>query len=151
VERLAKIAVTEPQVAFSAFIQRMQSRWVFVLRTVKGISDLENSIRQKFLPALLGREVNDLERSLFSLPAKLGGLGIANPCIQSERQFTNSEKLTMPLLALIMAQERTLDAKGMSYKQKKIRKAQLTEKEIDFGKSLEAIKEKAPRELKIAH
>lgn len=35
IERLAKIAVTEPQVALSAFVQRMQSRWVFVTRTVK--------------------------------------------------------------------------------------------------------------------
>ena len=82
VERLAKIAVTEPQVAFSAFTQRMQSRWVFVLRTVKDISNLmqplENVIRQNFLPALLGRKVNDQERELFSLPAKHGGLGIAN-------------------------------------------------------------------------
>ena len=132
----------------------MQSRWVFVLRTVKDISDLmqplEDVIRQKFLPALLGREVNDQERKLFSLLAKHGGLGIANPCIQSDRQFSNSEKLTMPLLALVMAQERTLDATGMAYTQKKIRKSQLKEKEESYRKSLEVIKETAPRELKIA-
>jgi hypothetical protein len=154
VERLAKIAVTEPQVAFSAFIQRMQSRWVFVLRTVNDVSELmqplEDAIRQKFLPALLGREVNNLERELFSLPAKHGGLGIANPCVQSDRQFTNSEELTKPLLALVMAQERTLNARGMSYKQKKIRKFQLEEKEAGFQESLAAIKEAAPPELKIA-
>jgi hypothetical protein len=154
IERLAKIAVTEPQVAFSAYIQRMQSRWVFVTRTVAGLSEfmqpLENAIRQKFLPALLGREINDLERELFSLPARYGGLGIANPCIQSDRQFANSEELTMPLLALIMAQERILDANGLSHKQKGIRKSQQTEAERGFDETLETIKEKAPRELKIA-
>ena len=154
VERLAKIAVTEPQVAFSAFTQRMQSRWVFVLRTVKDISNLmqplENVIRQKFLPALLGREVNDQERELFSLPAKHGGLGIANPCIQCDRQSSNSEQLTMPLVALIIAQERTLNARGMSNTQSKIRKSQLKKKELSYSKSLEAIKETATRELKIA-
>ena len=60
----------------------------------------------------------------------------------------NSEKLTMPLLALIMAQERTLDARGMAYTQKKIRKSQLKEKEENYRKSLEVIKETAPRSSK---
>ena len=113
VERLAKIAVTEPQVAFSAFIQRMQSRWVFVLRTVKDISDLmqplEDVIRQKFLPALLGREVTDQERELFSLPAKHGGLGIANPCIQCDRQFLElGDSQTAPLSPLNNTQQRPI-------------------------------------------
>ena len=56
----------------------------------------------------------------------------------------------MPLLALVIAQERTLNASGLASKQKKIRKDQLLKKEIEHSKSLEAIKEKAPRELKIA-
>ena len=34
VERLAKIAVAEPPSAFSAFIERLQSKWVFMVRTV---------------------------------------------------------------------------------------------------------------------
>ena len=46
----------------------------------KAMQPLEDAIRQKFLPALLGRTVNDLERELFSLPARFAGLGIANPC-----------------------------------------------------------------------
>ena len=74
VERLAKIAVTEPRAAFSAFIQRLQSRWVFVVRTVPSLANamqpLEDAIRQKFLPALLGRQVSDIERELFSFPAR---------------------------------------------------------------------------------
>ena len=154
VEELAKIAITEPQVAFSAFIQRMQSRWVFVTRTVEGISELmqplEDVIRRKFIPALLGREVNDLERELFSLPARYGGLGIGNPCVQSARQYTNSEELTTPLVALIQGQKHTFDAKKIGKAQKKIRKSQMLQATIGFEKSLAAIKEKAPRELKIA-
>ena len=55
VERLAKIAVTEPQAAFSAFIERLQSRWGFMVRTIpdlaKAVQRLEDSIRQKFIPA----------------------------------------------------------------------------------------------------
>ena len=56
----------------------------------------------------------------------------------------------MPLVALIIAQERTLNARGMSNTQSKIRKSQLKKKELSYSKSLEAIKEAATRELKIA-
>ena len=72
----------------------------------KAMQPLEDAIRQQFIPALLGRTINDLERELFSLPARFAGLGIANPCTQCEKQFKSSEELTAPLLELILAQER---------------------------------------------
>jgi hypothetical protein len=57
VEILAKFAVTQPHAAFSALVHRLQSRWLFVTRTVKDLAEamqpLEDAIRQKFLPALL--------------------------------------------------------------------------------------------------
>ena len=40
---------------------------------------LDDTIRQVFIPKLLRREVNDFERDLLSLPARLGGMGIMNP------------------------------------------------------------------------
>ena len=50
VERLAKIAA-ELQAAFSAFIERLQSRWVFMVRTIpelaKAMQPLEDAIRQQ--------------------------------------------------------------------------------------------------------
>merc|ERR1712194_2577 len=96
------------------------------------------------------REVNDLERELFSLPARYGGLGIANPCVQSDRQMENSERLTAPLLVLILAQERCFDAKDMKDIQQKIHKNQLAEKHMAHIKKAEDIREKAPRELQLA-
>ena len=87
-----------------------------MVRTVpdlaKAMQPLEDAIRQKFIPALLGRSISDRERELFSLPARFAGLGIANPCTQSEKQFKNSEELTAPLLELILA-HRKLNAKHM--------------------------------------
>ena len=154
VERLAKIAVTEPQTAFSAFIERLQSRWVFMVRTIpdlaKAMQPLEDAIRQKFIPALLGRTVNDLERELFSLPARFAGLGIANPCTQSEKQFKNSEELTAPLLELILAQDRKLNAKHMRKTQDCIREIQKNQTEADLDGQLRKIEGQAPNELKIA-
>ena len=154
VERLSKIAVTEPQAAFSAFIERLQSRWVFVLRTVpdlaKIMQPLEDAIRQKFIPSLIGRTVTDIERELFSLPARFAGLGIANPCAQCERQFSGSEELTQPLLALILEQDRDLNARKMRKDQDFIRQAQKNRTEEDLVRRLRLIEEKAPEELKIA-
>ena len=54
------------------------------------------------------------------------------------------------MLALVIAQERTLNASGLAKMQGNIRKDQLLKKEIGHAKALEAIKQKAPRELKIA-
>ena len=71
----------------------------------------------------------DLERALFSLPARFAGLGIANPCTQSEKQFKNSEELTAPLLKLILAQDQKLNAKHMRKTQDCIREIQKNQTE----------------------
>ena len=55
------------------------------------LEPVEKAIRQKFIPALTGRNMlGDLDRELFALPTRLGGLGIANPVDMSERQFDAS-------------------------------------------------------------
>jgi len=41
-----------------------------------GTNSFPATIRMVFIPALLRREVNDLERDLISLPARMGGLGL---------------------------------------------------------------------------
>ena len=154
VERLANIAITEPQAAFSAFTERVQSRWVFVVRTVPDLAEamkpLEDAIRQKFIPALLGRTVSDLERELFSMPARFAGLGIANPCVRCEKQFSGSEELTAPLLELILAQDRKLNARQMRELQDSVRKQQKTRTEKALDEQLRSIQERAPDGLKIA-
>ena len=92
----------------------------------------------------LGRTVNDLERELFSLPARFAGLGIANPCTQSEKQFKNSEELTAPLLELILAQDRKLNAKHMRKTQDCIREIQKNQTEADLDGQLRKIEGQAP-------
>ena len=59
---------------------------VYIARTVRDIGrlyqPLEDCVRHHFLPAVTGRSsLGDLERDLFALPARLGGLGIGNPTI----------------------------------------------------------------------
>ena len=70
------------------------------------LEPVERAIRQKFIPALTGRDMpGDLERDLFALPTRLGGLGIANPVDMSESQFDASKRITAPLLALVVQQK----------------------------------------------
>ena len=79
------------------------------MRTIPLISALlgylEDVISLKFLPALTGRSISDAKRSLFSLPIRLGGLGIGNPKLLSDSQFDSSVKITSTLVALIVQQE----------------------------------------------
>ena len=41
---------------------------------------------------------------LHALPVRLGGLGFINPCSAAHSCFCDSEQLTAPLVALIVAQ-----------------------------------------------
>ena len=97
IEELSAIAVEEPQVALSAFTKGICHRWTFIQRTLDGIGSLfqplEDCIRHKLIPSIVGRNVSDVERSILSLPVRYGGLGIANPVNTSEREYQASKKI----------------------------------------------------------
>ena len=75
-------------------------------QTVPNIGNLlqpvENTLRQRFIPALTGRPApSDTERELLALPARFGGLGSANPATTVEREHQASKQLSSPLASLI--------------------------------------------------
>ena len=110
IQQLAKAAVSQPHAAHAAFTHGLSSRWSYLLRTIPDIQDLllplENAIHHHFIPALTGRPpCSSLERDLLSLPVRLGGLGLRNPAVESPSTFQASQRLTAPLVALIVAQE----------------------------------------------
>ena len=113
VEELTLIGEDDPQLAYSSFTKALSHRWTFFQRTIKNVSHLfkplENVIRQKFIPAIIGRQVNDIERQIFTLPVRLGGLGISNPVLKADEQFSASMSITKELQTLIKDQEATLD------------------------------------------
>ena len=112
VEELAEIAKEEPQAALSAFTKGLSHRWTFVQRTIANISHLfeplEMAIRDMLIPALTGKQVSDIERELFSLPVRYGGLGLINPVESANREFDASFRLTKTIAELIKQQELTL-------------------------------------------
>ena len=78
-EVLALFAVTQPHAAFAAFSCSLISEWPFIVRTVPNVSHLfkplENCIHHQFIPSVTTRSPpGDLERNLFALPARIGGL-----------------------------------------------------------------------------
>jgi len=107
---LATIAKTQPHAAYSAFTHGLASKWTYFLRTIPDISDLllplEEAINLFFIPALTGRDsISEVERELFALPTRLGGLGLTKPTEMAELEYTSSQKITAPLAALILIQQ----------------------------------------------
>ena len=89
--KLSEISLTQPHSAYSALTHGLLGRWTFLSRTLPGIGDLfsplEQIIRVHLLPTLTGKcAFSDVERQLISLPSRLGGLGIINPCVTSAFQ-----------------------------------------------------------------
>ena len=83
---------------------------VYVMRTTPNISNLlsplEESIQHKLIPTITGRNaITDAERKLLALPCRLGGLGLIDPTSVSTTQYRDSEKITEPLVAIILEQK----------------------------------------------
>ena len=108
VERLADVAIEEPQAAYTAFVKSIAHRWTFLQRTIQGVAQLfqplEDAIRNRLLTALVGHQLSDLERSMVALPVKLGGLGISNPVLVADCEYQSSRSISSSLTNLIVNQ-----------------------------------------------
>ena len=69
---------------------------------------LESAIRERLLPAILGREATDNLRLTYSLPARLGGLGIQIPTEEADFEFQNSILMTGQITEAIYQQQSSL-------------------------------------------
>ena len=102
------IACSQPHAAYAAFTHGLISKWTFLSRTLKNISSsfkpLEMIISSKLIPALTNRSPpSDEVRNLFALPARLGGIAIADPSVDSD-DYDYSLKITQPLVDAIIQQ-----------------------------------------------
>ena len=74
------------------------------------LKPLEDVIRLKLIPAITGRlGISNLERDLFSLPARLGGLNIPNPQIRAPSEYDASVKVTSALVEAVRQKSGKLD------------------------------------------
>ena len=106
---LSVFAETEPQAAYSALTKSVQFQWNYVQRVVPLcqtlFDELESVIFEKFLPAIFGCEVSSLERELFSLPVRMGGLGVFKPNEMSEMLYNSSKESTKVIVNAIRGEQ----------------------------------------------
>ena len=142
VEELAEIAKDEPQAVYASFTKAVSHRWTYVQRTIPGIDDLftplEEAIRDRLIPSLLGRKVSNIERRILALPVRYGGLGIRNPTTAS-CEFLASSKVTDILTQIIVRQERDFTNYNEEEVQHCIDEVKKL-KELRFKEELESIK-----------
>ena len=109
ISKLAEIVKEEPQVALSAFYTGLSHRWTFLQRTVADIGPLfeplEQTIRNELIPAIIDRNVSDMEREIISLPYRFGGLGIQIPPETEGPEYRASKEITNGLTDLIFNQD----------------------------------------------
>ena len=96
---LCDIARIEPQAAYSCFVSGYKHKLTYIMRTIPNISHLlekiDALILTKFIPAITGGiYVNPDERSLLSLPAKYGGLGLPIFSELADIEFQNSQVMS---------------------------------------------------------
>ena len=154
IEVLSKIALTEPHAAYAAFTKCLQAKWNFVSRTISGVGDLlidvEQTIRQKFIPALLKKEISDDLRNLLALPARFAGLGIFNPTERSITSFKHSTQLCEPLVSLILDQAESFRPQSLRDDQKLIRNQQDVALVQQHEFAISAMSLKSPKSLQRA-
>ena len=154
VQRLSSIAVTQPHAAYAAFTHGQTSKWTYLAKTIPDIGDLlkpvENAIRQRFLPSLTGQNAfKDTDRDLMALAVRFGGLGIIDPCRQSTANNNASEKITAPLVALILQQSHTYSSETKA-EQLRARKDTRTLRRKQEATASSELKDKLPSNLQKA-
>ena len=151
VNDLSKIAKEEPQVAYSAYTKALCMRWGFLQRTIPNTKEffapLEETIREKFIPAIIGRRVTDAERKICSLPVRMGGLGIQNPMHTAEIEFRNSSIVTRNLTKMIEDQDADLANYRSNEVKSEIEKLK-AEKEEAMRMKLEEVKSEVDEKMK---
>ena len=103
VNLLSDIAKDQPQAAYVALTKSLQNEWSFLQRVVPHCGHHFQQVeKSNFIPSLLGHDITPLDRDLFSLPVRLGGLGIRNPTTTADSLYSTSRHATQLLSNAIM-------------------------------------------------
>ena len=103
---------THPQMAYMAFTHGLVSKYtyMYLTRTTDDmgplLEPLENTIRMKFIPSLCGiPPPNDDLRDLFTLPCRMGRLGILNHTSSASQEYQALKEITAPIVKVILNHE----------------------------------------------
>ena len=141
-ENLAQVATSQPQSAYSILMHSLQHKWSYLMRSVGDVSALlqpiEDVIHHRVIPAITGKQnMSHAKRRLFSLPTKMGGLGIGIPPELAEQELSNSVTVTKPLIHSIR-RESELSTTEIDAEQNQARKSvHLRNKQTNDSKAVE--------------
>ena len=111
-EVLSNFAKPQPQAAYAAFCQEQQHKFSYFMRTIPGVEKfllpLDEKIDNTFLPSVLNETITEKEREVYSLPVRLGGLGIPIISEKAKNELAASLEITAPLTDIIISQENKL-------------------------------------------
>ena len=144
--KLTKIAKSQPHAAYAAYIHGEQHRYTYFTQTIPGIAEnlepLDKVLNELFIPTLFGREIRNEERELISIPIKDGGMGLRSININSDHVYETSTRTTKPLIDSIIAQSNTLPseeeqkkARSDAIQRDNARKKQHTESTVNIQTS----------------
>ena len=145
--RLAEVARSQPQAAYSVFTHGLSNEWTFLSRTMDNSAEhlrqVEDAISGHFIPSLTGQNVpGGVQRELFALPARMGGLGLVNPSKAAEEEYATSCKVTAPLSQRIVSQTKQLGQSSEDVS--KLKKELSREKAKRQAQLAEEIRKKLP-------
>ena len=154
VEQLSNIAISQPHAAYSAFTHGLISKWTYLSRTVPDIENhmkpLEEAIRQKLHPSITGQNAfNDLDRQLLALPVRHWGLGIIDPSKQSDLHHSACERITAPLVELILNQSKSYSPQVRTTQQR-AKNSTRTLRRLQEAREANEIRERLPPQMKRA-
>ena len=98
-EIFSKIAETQPQAAYSAYMYGVKHKITFFLRTKLDTADyllsIEEKLRSRFIPTITeGHMFSDTERALLVLQLKFGGLRLQNLCEVANIELLDCKVIT---------------------------------------------------------
>ena len=113
---LSKIAKTEPQAAYAAFVSGFKHKLTYYIRTMPNIKQhltrLDAVVDNVFIPVITnGHLCTTDEQLLLSLPVKKGGLTLPIFSTMVDFEFANSRAATEQLVEHIYNQDGTAIAK----------------------------------------
>ena len=111
------------------------------------------SIKEDLIPALVGRTISDLDRKIFALPVKLGGMGIYNPVMNADAAFEASSLITRNLTNIICSQEKDLenyDLEGVKRAVEEVKMMKNESQQDDLREVMDNVNDKMKRILQLA-
>ena len=152
--QLSVFAESQPHAAFTVLTHGLIGKWCYMARTTSDISNLleplEAIICVRLLSQLTGQGLPGvLERNLFTLPARMGGLSITNPAQASFYQLSLSQTVTPLLVNLLTRQDHHLSP-DMAHAQQEARLKLKSTHNREVYEWANQLHESLPDDLKLA-